>query len=322
MTFVSIKQTIMLTKLKPIYIKAVFIIAAILCLTSFVSSPIALLMGFLLTNLLYNPFPNLSRQIVKWLLKLSVIGLGFGMDLNKSLEVGKEGLLLTIITISSTLILGYFIGKALKLDRVISYLIASGTAICGGSAIAAVSAVIKAKEKEISIALGVVFFLNALAIFVFPLLGHQLDLSQKDFGLWSAIAIHDTSSVVGAALAYGEEALDIAVTVKLSRALWIIPLSIFSMFLFKGKANSIKIPWFILLFVIAVIANSYLNLPDWMSFSIPQISKQLLILTLFLVGAGLTFTSIKESGAKPIILGVSLWVIISIVSLVYIMYFI
>lgn len=312
----------MLTKLKPIYIKAVFIIAAILCLTSFVSSPIALLMGFLLTNLLYNPFPNLSRQIVKWLLKLSVIGLGFGMDLNKSLEVGKEGLLLTIITISSTLILGYFIGKALKLDKVISYLIASGTAICGGSAIAAVSAVIKAKEKEISIALGVVFFLNALAIFVFPLLGHQLDLSQKDFGLWSAIAIHDTSSVVGAALAYGEEALDIAVTVKLSRALWIIPLSIFSMFLFKGKANSIKIPWFILLFVIAVIANSYLNLPDWMSFSIPQISKQLLILTLFLVGAGLTFTSIKESGAKPIILGVSLWVIISIVSLVYIMYFI
>lgn len=154
MTFVSIKQTIMLTKLKPIYIKAVFIIAAILCLTSFISSPIALLMGFLLTNLLYNPFPNLSRQIVKWLLKLSVIGLGFGMDLNKSLEVGKEGLLLTIITISSTLILGYFIGKALKLDRVISYLIASGTAICGGSAIAAVSAVIKAKEKEISIALG------------------------------------------------------------------------------------------------------------------------------------------------------------------------
>jgi len=322
LTFVSTKQTIMLTKLKPIYIKAVFIIAAILCLTSFVSSPIALLMGFLLTNLLYNPFPNLSRQIVNWLLKLSVIGLGFGMDLNKSLEVGKEGLLLTIITISSTLILGYFIGKALKLDKVISYLIASGTAICGGSAIAAVSAVIKAKEKEISIALGVVFFLNALAIFVFPLLGHQLDLSQKDFGLWSAIAIHDTSSVVGAALAYGEEALDIAVTVKLSRALWIIPLSIFSMFLFKGKANSIKIPWFILLFVIAVIANSYLNLPDWMSFSIPQISKQLLILTLFLVGAGLTFTSIKESGAKPIILGVSLWVIISIVSLVYIMYFI
>ena len=322
MTFVSIKQIIMLTKLKPIYIKAVFIIAAILCLTSFVSSPIALLMGFLLTNLLYNPFPNLSRQIVKWLLKLSVIGLGFGMDLNKSLEVGKEGFLLTIITISSTLILGYFIGKVLKLDKVISYLIASGTAICGGSAIAAVSAVIKAKEKEISIALGVVFFLNALAIFVFPLLGHQLDLSQKDFGLWSAIAIHDTSSVVGAALAYGEEALDIAVTVKLSRALWIIPLSIFSMFLFKGKANSIKIPWFILLFVIAVIANSYLNLPDWMSFSIPQISKQLLILTLFLVGAGLTFTSIKESGAKPIILGVSLWVIISIVSLVYIMYFI
>ena len=310
----------MLKKINPIYVKVIFALAALLCLTPFISSPIALLMGIILTNLLFNPFPVLSGKTVKWLLKISVVGLGFGMDLNKSLEVGKEGLLLTIITISTTLILGYFIGKLLKLDRVISYLIASGTAICGGSAIAAVSAVIKAKEKDISIALGVVFFLNALAIFIFPVLGHQLGLSQKDFGLWSAIAIHDTSSVVGAALAYGEEALGIAVTVKLSRALWIIPLSIFSMFLFKGKSNSIKIHWFILLFVLAVIANSYLNLPEWMSFNIPEISKQLLILTLFLVGTGLTFASIKESGAKPIVLGVSLWVIISVISLTYIMY--
>lgn len=310
----------MLKNINPIYVKVIFTLAALLCLTPFISSPIALLMGIIITNLLFNPFPALSGKTVKWLLKISVVGLGFGMDLNKSLEVGKEGLLLTIITISTTLILGYFIGKLLKLDKVISYLIASGTAICGGSAIAAVSAVIKAKEKDISIALGVVFFLNALAIFIFPVLGHQLGLSQKDFGLWSAIAIHDTSSVVGAALAYGEEALDIAVTVKLSRALWIIPLSIFSMFLFKGKSNSIKIPWFILLFVVAVIANSYLNLPEWMSFNIPEISKQLLILTLFLVGSALTFASIEESGAKPIVLGVSLWVIISIISLGYILY--
>lgn len=307
-------------KLSPIAAKALFLILAVLCLTPFVTSPIALLMGFIITNIVYNPFKKHTGKIVKWLLKICVVGLGFGMNLNKTLEVGKEGLSLTVFTIITTLVLGFLIGKLLKLDKKIAYLISSGTAICGGSAIAAVSAVIQAKEKQISIALGVVFFLNALALFVFPIFGHMLDLSQADFGLWSAIAIHDTSSVVGAALAYGEEALEIAVTVKLARALWIIPLSIVTMFIFKGQSGKIKIPWFILLFVLAVIINSYVDLPNFIEAGVPMISKQLLVLTLFLVGSGLTIQSIKESGAQPVVLGLSLWIIISITSLSYILF--
>lgn len=307
-------------KRSPIAAKALFLVFAVLCLTPFVTSPIALLMGFIITNIVYNPFKEYTGKIVKWLLKICVIGLGFGMNLNRTLEVGKEGLSLTVFTIITTLVLGYFIGKLLKLDKKIAYLISSGTAICGGSAIAAVSAVIQTKEKQISIALGVVFFLNALALFVFPIFGHMLDLSQADFGLWSAIAIHDTSSVVGAALAYGEEALEIAVTVKLARALWIIPLSIVTMFLFKGNSGKIKIPWFILLFVAAVIINSYVDLPSFITAGVPMVSRQLLVLTLFLVGTGLTIESIKESGAQPIILGLSLWIIISVTSLSYILF--
>lgn len=306
--------------LSPVVAKALFLLLAVLCLTPFVSSPIALLMGFIVTNVVYNPFKQYTGKIVKWLLKISVIGLGFGMNLNKTLEVGKEGLGLTIFTIATVLILGYFLGKLLKIDKGIAYLISSGTAICGGSAIAAVSAVVKAKEKQISIALGVVFFLNAVALFVFPPLGHLLGLSQADFGLWSAVAIHDTSSVVGAALAYGEEALDIAVTVKLARALWIIPLTIVSMFLFKGKTDSIKIPWFIFIFIAAVIFNSYVDLPSIISVGIPTVAKQLLVLTLFLVGSGLTIQSIKESGAQPIVLGSILWIVISVSSLSYILF--
>jgi uncharacterized integral membrane protein (TIGR00698 family) len=302
------------------FTRIIFIVLAVLCLTPFISSPIALLLGFLMTNLLYNPFKAHTGKVVKWLLKIAVVGLGFGMDLNHTLAVGKEGLLLTVLSISTTLILGYFIGKALHINRAISYLISSGTAICGGSAIAAVSAVVQAKEKQISIALGVIFFLNAVALLVFPMLGHALNLSQADFGLWSAIAIHDTSSVVGAALAYGEEALDIAVTVKLARALWIIPLSILTMFFFRGETGKIKIPWFILLFVGAVILSSYVHLPDFIVTGIPFLSKKLLVLTLFLVGAGLSIQSIKESGFQPILLGLSLWITISVTSLAYILY--
>lgn len=307
-------------KISPIVAKAIFLILAILCLTPFVTSPIALLMGFIITNIVYNPFKEYTGKIVKWLLKICVVGLGFGMNLNKTLEVGKEGISLTIFTIVTTLVLGFLIGKLLKLDKKIAYLISSGTAICGGSAIAAVSAVIQAKEKQISIALGVVFFLNALALFVFPIFGHMLDLSQADFGLWSAIAIHDTSSVVGAALAYGEEALEIAVTVKLARALWIIPLSIVTMFIFKGQAGKVKIPWFIFLFILAVIINSYVDLPNFIELGVPMVSKQLLVLTLFLVGSGLTIQSIKESGVQPIVLGMTLWIIISVTSLSYILF--
>lgn len=295
-----------------------FILVAVLALTNIISAPIALLSGFLFTFLWGNPFPKESKTTINWLLKISVIGLGFGMQLQKTIETGKEGFALTFFSIVLTLCLGVYLGKILKINKSIAYLISGGTAICGGSAIAAISSVIKAKEKEISIALGVVFFLNAVAIFVFPAVGHSLHLSQHEFGLWSAIAIHDTSSVVGASMAYGQEALDLAITVKLARALWIIPVSIISMYIFKSKNEKIKIPWFILGFIIAILLNSYFNLPSFLVETIPSFSKSLLVLTLFLVGAGLSVQSIKESGFKPILLGSVLWIVISIGSLLFI----
>lgn len=300
--------------------KVLFILIGLLCLSSLLSAPIALLSGFLFTLLFGNPFPKESKKTVSWLLKLSVIGLGFGMFLQKTIETGQQGLVLTVLSISFTLIVGFVVGRLFKIDKKIAYLISSGTAICGGSAIAAVSSVIQAKEKQISIALGVVFFLNSVAIFVFPPVGHWLDLSQSDFGLWSAIAIHDTSSVVGAAMAYGQEALDMAVTVKLARALWIIPVSILSMFLFKSKDGKIKIPWFIFIFIGVIILNSYVDLPAFFTEGVPYASKLSLVLTLFLVGSGLSIESIKESGFKPIGLGVLLWVLISVGALLFILF--
>jgi len=301
--------------------KIFFIILCLLFLTPFLSAPIALLSGFLFTNLLGNPFDSLSKKTVKWLLKASVVGLGFGMFLQKTIETGKDGLILTVITIVLTITLGVLLGKLLKIDKAIAYLIATGTSICGGSAIAAVSSVINAKDKQISIALGVVFFLNALAIFIFPALGNLLELSQHEFGIWSAIAIHDTSSVVGAAMAYGEEALDTAITVKLARALWIIPVSLISMFIYKSDNGKIKIPWFIFLFILAILANSFLDLPSFITSYVPAISKQLLVLTLFLVGTGLSIKTIKSTGFMPILLGVLLWITISVISLLYILNF-
>ncbi|SRX75806.1 YeiH family protein [Aequorivita antarctica] len=299
-------------------VKVLFIICMVLCILGYVSSPVALVGGFLFTYFLGHPFLTLNSKAVNWLLKIAVVGLGFGMNLKETLAAGKDGFILTIFSISATLILGYFLGKLLKMDRKGSHLISSGTAICGGSAIAAVAPVINASEKDISISLGVIFLLNSIALIVFPPLGHLFGLSQHEFGLWCAIAIHDTSSVVGAAYTFGEEALKVATTVKLARALWIIPLSILSVFLFKGKGKSVKIPYFIFLFILAIIMNSYLAIPAVITGSITNISKSLLVLTLFLIGAGLSIDKIKSAGWKPMILGVSLWVFISISSILVI----
>ena len=299
-------------------IKVLFIIAMVLCISGYVSSPVALVGGFLFSYFLGHPFLSLNATAVNWLLKIAVVGLGFGMNLVETLNAGKDGFILTVFSITATLILGYFIGKLLKMDRKGSHLISSGTAICGGSAIAAVAPVIKASEKDISISLGVIFLLNSIALIVFPPLGHWLGLTQHQFGLWSAIAIHDTSSVVGAAYTFGEEALKVATTVKLARALWIIPLSILSVFLFKGKGKSVKIPYFIFLFILAIIINSYLPIPDMITEGITDVSKSLLVLTLFLIGAGLSVDKIKSAGWKPMILGISLWVFISISSILVI----
>lgn len=300
---------------KQILLIVAFILAAITCLFPFVNGPIALVAGFLFMNLIGHPFQDLNHKAVSWLLKIAVVGLGFGMNIHVTMAVGMDGLGLTAGSIFLVLIVGFFVGKSLKMQRNTTHLISSGTAICGGSAIAAVAPIINASEKDMSVSLGVVFLLNSVALLLFPQIGHLFDLSQHEFGLWSAIAIHDTSSVVGAAHAFGDEALMVATTVKLARALWIIPLSLISVFLFKGKSNSIKIPWFILLFIGAILLNSYFPFPEMIGNSISVSSKSILVLTLFLVGAGLSIEKMKAAGWKPMILGMSLWIMISVLSL-------
>ena len=299
--------------------KAIFIIAMLLCLSTFVSSPVALVGGFILVFLFGHPFTELNHKAVNLLLKVAVVGLGFGMNITETLEAGQDGFLLTVFSIVFTLVLGYVIGKNLGMGKRTSHLLSSGTAICGGSAIATVAPVINADEKDMSVSLGVVFLLNSIALVLFPIFGHLLDLTQHQFGLWSAIAIHDTSSVVGAAYAFGDEALRIATTVKLARALWIIPLSLVSLYLFKGKGKSIKIPWFIFLFIIAILLNTFFPMPSNISSGIVSISKSLLVLTLFLIGAGLSVDKIRSAGWRPMILGVSLWIAISAASILIIL---
>ena len=299
--------------------QGLFFLLAAAILLPWVSAPIALLAGILLTNFFRSTTVKSKSSLVKRLLQVSIIGLGFGMNINNALEVGKEGLLLTIFTLVFVFLLGWVLSKVFGLDKKIAYLISSGTAICGGSAIAAVAPLIKANEKEISIAIGTVFVLNAVALFVFPVIGHLLELTQHDFGIWSAIAIHDTSSVVGAASQYGEEALEIATTVKLSRALWIIPLSIMTAIIFRQTEKGIKFPYFILLFISAMLISSWLpqfaELFSWISY----IAKRLLVLTLFLVGTQLTLDTIKTAGVKSMLFGSILWIAVSIVSLVVIL---
>lgn len=294
--------------------KILFIALAALCATPYISAPIALVAGFLFTLIWGHPMPRLSSKSTSWLLKASVVGIGFGMNLKEAAEVGKEGFWLTLCSISVVLSVGYILGRCMGIDRRMAHLISSGTAICGGSAIAAVAPAIEAKDHEISISLGVIFLLNSIALIIFPIMGEILELTQHQFGLWCAIAIHDTSSVVGAAASYGEEALQIATTVKLTRALWIIPVSLLSVMLFRSQSKKISIPWFILLFVGAMTIHSFANIEPYASW-IYRISKNLLVVTLFLIGARISVKSIKHTGLKPIILGVCLWFVISILSL-------
>ncbi len=306
--------------MKDIIAKIVYFLIIIAALLGLINSPTALILGFAYTLILTNPYRELSRKGIQYLLKIAVVGLGFGMFIKETLETSKEGLSLTFFSISLTVILGILLTKFLKLDRKLGHLVTSGTSICGGSAIAAIAPIIKADSKSMSIALGIVFLLNSIALLIFPSIGHFFNLTQQEFGLWAAIAIHDTSSVVGAALEYGEESLRIATTVKLSRTLWIIPLSILSMFLFKTKGEKIKIPYFILLFIAAIFINSDGFIPTSVSSVIVLISKRLLVLTLFLVGSTISIKDLKSTGFKPLLLALILWIFISIFSLVYITY--
>lgn len=296
-------------------------IPALRFLSTWVTPPVVLFIGLVFALLCGQAYPTFNKNISKKLLQYSVIGLGFGMNLQASLASGKEGMLFTIISVIGTLLIGMFIGcKVLKLNRNTSYLISSGTAICGGSAIAAVGPIIKAKDTDMSMALATVFILNAIGLFLFPALGHWLGLSQQEFGTWAAIAIHDTSSVVGAGAAYGEEALQVATTIKLTRALWIIPLALVTSVIFRSDGKKISIPWFILFFIVAMLINTYLlaDYPEIGKF-IAGIARKGLIITMFFIGASLSVDVIKSVGVRPLLQGLLLWIIISAASLAYIL---
>ena len=288
--------------------------------SAWVTPPLALFLGLAFALVCGQAHPKFNKKTSKYLLQYSVVGLGFGMNLHSALASGKEG---TVISVIGTLVIGWFIGrKLLKVDRNTSYLISSGTAICGGSAIAAVGPVVKANDSEMSVALATIFILNAIALFIFPVIGHALGMSQHEFGTWAAIAIHDTSSVVGAGAAYGEEALKVATTIKLTRALWIIPMAFATSFIFKSKGQKISIPWFIFFFVLAMIVNTYLlgSVPE-VGAAINGLARKTLTITMFFIGASLSIEVVKSVGLKPLVQGVLLWVVISCSTLAYIYWF-
>jgi len=295
---------------------ALFVAAIAFCLTKWATTPIALALGLALALTIGQPLPrSTTSRATKLLLQASVVGLGFGANLHAVLDAGRDGLLFTIATIAGTLLLGFLLGRALKIERTTAHLISSGTAICGGSAIAAVGPVLGATDEEMSVSLGTVFILNAIALFIFPPIGRALAMSQHQFGIWAAIAIHDTSSVVGAAQRFGFEAQKIATTVKLTRALWIVPLTLATAAAFRKRSARIAIPWFIGFYVIASVILTYALLPAWLCADLVKIAQVGLKITLFLIGAGLSRSAIAAVGARPLILGVMLWIAISLASL-------
>lgn len=314
-------KTIELPGKEAVFTKILFFITLLLSLTPLISPPIALLMGLIIAQTTGHPYAHLNHKATHILLQVSVVGLGFGMNAMSAIQAGKSGFWFTVASIFGILTLGYFLGKMLRINRKTSHLISSGTAICGGSAIAAVSPVIKAEENQISIALGTVFILNSVALFIFPAIGHHFHLSQTQFGMWCAIAIHDTSSVVGAAAKYGDQALGVATTVKLARALWIIPVAFLSAVAFRNKGTKIKIPYFIGLFILAIIIHTYVPFVSLFSDYIVLLAKAGLTATLFLIGCGLSRSMWKAVGIKPMIQGTIQWVLIAVITLIAIMHF-
>lgn len=301
--------------------KALFVLLILFCLSPYGSPPVALALGLLLAFSVGNPFPQLSGKPTKVLLQASVVLLGFGMNLEAIYTAGREGILYTIVTIFGTLALGYFVGRILNVGGRTSTLISSGTAICGGSAIAAVGPAINAEHEEMSVSLGTVFVLNSVALFIFPVIGHGLSLTQDQFGIWSAIAIHDTSSVVGASAAFGEQALAVATTVKLARALWIAPVALMFALIYARSDSDAKaklaVPWFIFLFVGAAAARTFAPTIIQPSIfdSLVNLAKAGMTVTLFLIGASLTPQLLKAVGMRPMFQGIVLWIVISCASL-------
>lgn len=279
------------------------------------TAPIALFVGLLFAFVFPMPFPRFNKKGSKYLLQASVVGLGFGMSVTKALESGGQGMMFTIVSVIGVMVLGVLIGYWFHLNRKTSYLISAGTAICGGSAIAAVGPVLRASDEEMAVSLGVIFILNAVALFIFPPMGRFFDMTDQQFGTWAAIAIHDTSSVVGAGDAFSATACEIATVIKCTRALWIIPLAFVTMFIFRDKNSAkVSIPWFILLFVLAMIVNTYLGLPESLTGTIVYIAKKLLVVTLFFIGASLSLSTVRRVGVRPLLLAVILWAVIGTVS--------
>lgn len=303
--------------------KIAFVVLILAACCPCVASWMALMAGIAYAFIFGGPaFPKFAKKTQKYLLQGCVVGLGFGMNLQAALASGKDGMMFTIISVAAVMILGFIVGKILKVDTKTSYLVSSGTAICGGSAIAAVAPVVDADDKQMSVSLGTIFVLNALALLIFPPLGHYLGLSNQQFGEWAAIAIHDTSSVVGAAAAYSDESLQVAAMVKCTRALWILPLALVTMLFFRknsGKGKLDVIPWFIFLFAIAMVINTYLfpaiGVPSAVGTTIVTIAKRGFAITLFLIGTGLSKAALQKCGAKPFIQGVILWAAIGVGSL-------
>ncbi|MFI4967736.1 MAG: YeiH family protein [Gammaproteobacteria bacterium] len=302
---------------KPVAL-GIYAAGILFCCTPWASPGIALALGLAFALLLDNPYRESSADYVKWLLQTSVVLLGFGVDLEAVLRVGAHGLLFAAVTIFATFTLGYGLAKLLGINRKISLLISAGTAICGGSAIAAVGSAVDADKSEMSVAMGTVFMLNAVALFLFPFLGHLLGLNQEQFGTWAGVAIHDVSSVTGAASAYGDQALQVATIVKLSRVLWILPVTFAAVALFPrpDKArDKISVPWFILGFLLASAFGSFLPVlhpaVPWLA----RIAKIGFAAALFCIGASLSRAAIRQVGYKPLVQGLCLWLFISCAAL-------
>ena len=280
--------------------KSIFFLALILAATGLISPPFALLGGLVFGFAAVHPFQCESKRLAKFLLQASVVALGFGMNLHQVLQAGRSGFLYTAVSITSVMLLGLGFGYLLHVGKKSAFLISAGTAICGGSAIAAVGPIAEASEEEMAVSLGTVFILNSVALFLFPVVGYAFHMTQAQFGLWSALAIHDTSSVVGATAKYGATALAIGTTIKLARALWIVPLSLVTAMTLKSKAR-IQWPWFILFFCIAALLNTLLPAFNPAFGVLNHIGKIGLTVTLFLIGTGLNKETLKRVGARPLL---------------------
>jgi len=281
----------------------------ILAASGLVSPPIALLGGLIYGFVVVHPFHVESKRLAKFLLQASVVALGFGMNLHQVLRAGRSGFLYTAASITAVMLMGLGFGYLLRVGKKSAFLISAGTAICGGSAIAAVGPIANASEEEMAVSLGAVFILNSVALFLFPVIGYAFHMTQAQFGLWSALAIHDTSSVVGATAKYGATALAIGTTIKLARALWIVPLSLVTAIALKSKAR-IQWPWFILLFCLAALMNTLLPSFGSAFGVVNHLGKTGLTVTLFLIGTGLNRETLKHVGLRPLLQGLALWIVI------------